>query len=324
MTAALGVLGALLLLGGGGALIWAGRRQASANSVERLRAVIDAPRDAQKDKGTDDSVGALATLWSQLGRVADKAGRGSNTFTWLGDKLERAGWPLRPGEAAVGVAGLAVAGALLGGAAAGPGGAVLLALLAGGGPIFWLKRTAAKVSVKADRQLPELLGSLAASMRSGHSLTQGLEAVADQTGPPLGREFQRVLAETQMGRGLDGALEAMAERVDSNDLRWTVRAMVIQSRTGGRLADILEVLSEFMRDREEVRREIKALTAEGRISALILGGLPFFVAGALLFLSPDYLNPLFAEPMGWAMLAGAGVLMGFAMMWIRKIIQIEV
>lgn len=319
MTPLVGILGALLLLIGGVALVWSGLRARSRGGLERLRIVLDEGPAAH-----ESSVGPLAVAWSRLTRVTDRAGRGSGFFDWLATALERTGWPWRPAEAALGVAGMASVGALVGAVMLGGVGFLLGAALGGAVPLLVLKRAAGKVAVKADAQLPDALGSLASSMRSGHSLKQGLEAVVDNTPDPLGRELGRVLAETKVGRTFDEALEAMAERVGSNDLRWTVRAMIIQSRTGGRLADILEVLSEFMRDREEVRREVRALTADGRISALVLGALPFLVAGALLVMNPDYVMPLFTEPLGWMMLAGGGVLMGFAMLWIRKIIQVEV
>lgn len=319
MTPLVGLLGALLLLAGGVALVWSGLRARSRGGLESLQAVLD---DGPEEHGS--SIGALAVAWSRLTRVTDRAGRGSGSFDWLATALERTGWPLRPAEAALGVAGAALVAALLGGTVLGLPGFMFGGLVGGVTPLLVLKRSAGRVAVKADRQLPDVLGSLASSMRSGHSLKQGLEVVVDNTPDPLGREFGRVLAETKVGRTFDEALEAMAERVGSNDLRWTVRAMVIQARTGGRLADILEVLSEFMRDREEVRREVKALTADGRISALVLGLLPFGVAGALLALNPDYLTPLFVEPLGWIMLAGGALLMGLAMVWIRKIIQVEV
>lgn len=319
MTTLVGVLGALLLLVGGVALVWSALRARSRGGLERLRAVLDDGPEAH-----DSSVSSLAVAWSRLTRVTDRAGQGSGFFDWLGAALERTGWPLRPAEAALGAAGVAVAAGLVGGVVLGLGGFVLGVLVGGAVPLFVLKRAAGKVAEKADRQLPDVLGSLSSSMRSGHSLRQGIEAVIDNTSDPLGRELSRVLAETKVGRSFDEALEAMAERVGSNDLRWTVRAMIIQSRTGGRLADILEVLSEFMRDREEVRREVKALTADGRISALVLGVLPFGVVGALLMFNPDYLLPMTREPLGLLMLGGALVLMGLAMVWIRKLVQVEV
>lgn len=319
MTPVVGILGALLLLGGGAALVWSGVQARSRGGVERLRAVLD-----DGPRGDESSVASLAVFWSRMTRVTDRAGRGTGFFTWLGTALERTGWALRPAEAALGVAGVAVVVGLLGMAMGGLLGFLLGAATGAVAPLLVLRRAEGKVAVKADRQLPDVLGSLASSMRSGHSLNQGMEAVVDHAPDPLGREFGRVLAETKVGRSFDDALEAMAERIGSNDLRWTVRAMIIQSRTGGRLADILEVLSEFMRDREEVRREVKALTADGRMSALVLGALPFLVAGALMLLNPTYLGPLFTEPLGWMMLAGGGVVMALAMMWIRKIIQVEV
>lgn len=320
MSPLLGILAAALLLGGGATLVVFGLRQSRRTGVDRLRAAIDENIDSSSRE-----VSVLAQAWTAMTAATERVGRGGSVLAWLGAALERAGWPLRPAEFGVGVVGaVIVAGllsaVLLGTAVAG----IFFALVAGIVPVLVLKRQARRVAEKVDRQLPDVLGQMASSLRSGHSLTQAIEVVGEQASAPLGPQFNRVIAETRVGRGLDDALLAMAERAGSTDLRWSVRAMLIQARTGGKLSDVLEVLAEFMRDREEVRREVRALTADGRISAWVLGLLPFFVAGALLIMSPDYLTPLFTEALGLVMLAVAAVLMTIGMLWIRKVIQVEV
>ena len=318
MSPLVGIVGATFLVVGGAALVWFGLRHKDKTGLDRLRAVMDEqlPSDSRE-------ISVLAQAWATMTTATDRVGKGGSVFTWLGNALERTGWPLRPGEFGVGVVGAVLVAGLIGGVASGVLGGLVLALTAAVVPVLILRRKANQVGEKADEQLPDVLGQLAASLRTGHSLIQGIEAAGEQMAAPLGPEFARVVAETQVGRGLDEALLAMAERVGSTDLRWTVRAMMIQARTGGSLAEVLEILAEFMRDREEVRREVKALTADGRISAWVLGLLPFFVLGALLVMSPDYLRPL-VSARGAVMIAGAGVLMAFGLVMIRKIVRVEV
>lgn len=319
MSPMVGLFAAVLLAGAGVVLVVAGQRATARTGVKRLRAVLDdAPADERERSN-------LAAAWTQLTRATDRAGRRSDAFAWLGGVLERGDVALRPGEAAVGAGALAVSGAVLGGLLAGGlGGAVGGGLVFVLAPLMWLVRRANKVSAKVDRQLPDVLGALASSLRSGHSLLQAVEAASERTSAPLGPQLARVVHEMRLGRSMEDALTSMADRMGSTDLRWTVRAMIIQSRTGGRLADILDTLAEFMRDREEVRREVRALTADGRLSAWILSLLPVGVTGALLVMSPDYLAPLVNEAAGLAMIAGAVVLMVAAIVWIRRVVRVEV
>lgn len=310
---------ALLLIAGGGALVALGVRSRQ-RAITRLRALIDAP--AQKAR---PDVSAAAAVWARLVRAADQAGRGSTLFERLGARLAAAGWPLRPGEFCLFTLGGSAGAALFGFAVTGR---VLVGALAGVSALlvaWWvLERQARRMSARAEAQLPAVLSQLAASLRTGASLSQAIAVVAEHAGAPLGPQFARTLAETSMGRSLDDALAAMADRVGATDLRWSVRAMSIQARTGGKLSDVLEVLAEFMRDREEVRREVAALTADGRFSALILTLLPFVVTGALLVVRPAYLTPMFQRSLGLVMIAGASVLMLGAYLWIRRIVRVEV
>lgn len=319
MSPLVGLVAGALLAGAGVLLITAGRRSDARSGVERLRAVLDdGPADEQERSN-------LAAAWSQLTHAADRAGRRTDAFAWLRGVLERADVALRPAEAAIGLGALTVSGAVIGGLASGG----IAAVLAGGAvfglvPLMWLVHVANKITAKVDQQLPDVLDALASSLRSGHSLLQAVEAASERTTAPLGPQLARVVHEMRLGRSLEGALEAMAERLGSTDLRWTVRAMVIQSRTGGRLADILDTLSEFMRDREEVRREVRALTADGRLSAWILSLLPVGVTGALLMMSPAYLAPLVQHRAGLVMIGASVVLLIAAIVWIRRVVRVEV
>ena len=124
------------------------------------------------------------------------------------------------------------------------------------------------------KQLPDTLNLLRGTLRAGFSLMQGIEAIASEVGDPMGVELRRVLAEARLGRPLDGALSDMATRLRSPDFEWAVMAIGIQREVGGNLAELLENVAETMRARERLRRDVKALTAEGRMSAIVIGIMP--------------------------------------------------
>lgn len=312
-----GVFGAALLLSGGLVLLMLAWRARRSRGVERLRRVM-------QDDSTDHDDPSLAATWSALVRAGEAIGHNTSLYDLLRERLERAGWVLRPTEFLLVLTGATIGGAFLGWRTNGLPAALLVAILLPALTWLFLASRADRYSARCDEQLPDALGQMAAAMRAGHSMQQAMEGVADHAAEPLAGEFSRVLADTKVGRPLDDAMLAMGERVGSTDLRWAIRAMLIQRRTGGKLADILEVLANFMRDRTEVRREVQALTAEGRISAIILMALPFVILAAVLVVSPAYLAPLFTTQLGRLLLITAAVAMGVAWLLMRNIIKVEV
>jgi tight adherence protein B len=151
-----------------------------------------------------------------------------------------------------------------------------------------------------------------------------MAAVSEDARPPASEEFRRTMAEVRLGANLDDALEALGSRIGVLDFDWTILAIQIQREVGGNLAEILEIISETIRERERLHGEIKALTAEGRLSGYVLGGLPIAMALLLYMRSPDYLEPLYTTSKGLTMLAVTGVLMVLGFFWMRKIVKIEV
>jgi tight adherence protein B len=147
--------------------------------------------------------------------------------------------------------------------------------------------------------------------------------MCEESEPPLSEEFRRVVNETQLGDPLVDALERMARRLDIKDLIWVVQAIRIQQTVGGKLADLLHTLADFIRAREEIRREVRVLTAEGRISAWILGGLPVFLLLAIQTSSPKYMAPMF-EGWGIAVLAATGVSVAIGVGIILRMVKIDV
>jgi tight adherence protein B len=173
-------------------------------------------------------------------------------------------------------------------------------------------------------QLPDTLQLLAGSLRAGYSLMQGVEAVSQEVEDPMGRELRRVVAESRLGRPLEVSLDDAAERMGSNDFGWAVMAIRIQREVGGNLSELLLTVADTMVARERLRRDVAALTAEGKISALVLGILPVGLAGVMYVVNPDYINVLFEERIGNFMLGGAILLAIAGFAWMRKTIQIEV
>jgi tight adherence protein B len=254
------------------------------------------------------------------GRLADRAG----LLTRTENALEQADLPLRPPEALffyfAGVFMVAVFGVLILSPAIGLG----LLLLAAVVPVVLLHRRRKKRLRDFQTQLPDTLNLLSGSMRAGFSFAQGLETVANEAAEPTRRELQRVFTESRLGRPIEDALEDSANRMASVDLMWAVMAIRIQREVGGNLAELLDTVADTMTQRERIRGEISALTAEGRFSGWILGIFPIAFAGVLYIVQPNYIGVLFEATEGLVALGVSLVMTGVGFLWLRKILAIEV
>ncbi len=173
-------------------------------------------------------------------------------------------------------------------------------------------------------QLPDTLSLTAGALKAGYSFTQAIDMVSKETKPPISTDFKKVLTEARLGLPIEEALESMAERVDSVNFDWTVMAVKIQKEVGGNLAEILEILASTVRERDRVERQIDVLTAEGKLSAIILFCLPFILGLIIFILNPSYVQTLFAHIFGIAMITVSLILMIVGGIWLKKIIAIEV
>lgn len=238
--------------------------------------------------------------------------------------LEQANLPLQPGEAI----------------AAGVGSSLVLGLFAGlfaenviagvVGFVVGLLALSAVVQTVASRerkrfedQLPGTLNLVATSLRAGYSLMQALEAVAQEAPDPTGREFGRGIAEVRLGRSPSESLKDIATRMESVDFDWVVLAVDIQREVGGNLGEVLHTSAETMQHRNRLRGDVKALTAEGRISAMVLGSMPIILFGFLFVSNRTYLEPLLTTLPGLGAMAGAVVMLIIGMAWLKKIVTIE-
>ncbi|WP_052685148.1 VWA domain-containing protein [Lentzea aerocolonigenes] len=189
--------------------------------------------------------------------------------------------------------------------------------------LYMRMRTSKRRAAFAD-QLPDVLQLVASSLRSGFSLAQSVDAVVRDDTQPTAGEFSRALAATRIGAELEDALERVAFRMRSADLAWVVMAVRIQRQVGGNLAEVLMNTVGTMRDRAQTRRHVRALSAEGRLSAYILVGLPVFLAGFLFWFRPEYMRPLYTTLVGLVMLAVGFVLLVLGSLWMRKLVRVEV
>jgi tight adherence protein B len=192
------------------------------------------------------------------------------------------------------------------------------------GPFVYLSVRASRRQAKFEEQLPSTLQLLAGALQAGHSLQQAVDTVVHEAGDPIASEFQRVLTEARLGRPLEEAFEAMARRTRSVDFEWTVMAIRLQRQVGGNLAEVLSTVSQTIRDRYSLKRQIRALSAEGRLSSIILSVLPVLLFMALMIFNPVFLKPLYTTTLGLMMLAGSAVLMIFGVFWLKKITEIKV
>src|SRR5690606_22192523 len=175
-----------------------------------------------------------------------------------------------------------------------------------------------------DSLLPDTLQLLASTLRAGYSLMQGVEAVSQEVSEPIGRELRRVVTEARLGRPLEESMQGVAERMGSGDFEWAVMAIRIQREVGGTLPELLVTVADTMTERERLRRDVNALTAEGKVSAIVLGLLPLGIGIFIMGANPGYMDPLFEETMGRIMLFGALILMGVGFVWMKKTIEVEI
>jgi tight adherence protein B len=276
----------------------------------------------------DDGRGAQLAQTSILQRAVEATGEFAEQrgfLTNVESLLERANLPLRPAEAlffyAAGVVlVLVLLVALADSLLAALIGVVIVALI----PPAILTYLANRRRKQFEALLPDTLQLLASTLRAGYSLMQGVEAVSQEVSEPMGRELRRVVTEARLGRPLEEALDGVADRMNSGDFAWATMAIRIQREVGGNLAELLVTVAETMTERERLRRDVNALTAEGKISAIVLGLLPVGLGLFIYTANPGYMDPLFDETIGKIMLGGSILLAGFGFYWMKKMIEIDI
>lgn len=201
----------------------------------------------------------------------------------------------------------------------------ILALAAGViGPFLYLSVKANRRRTQFNSGLADMLQLVSGSLSAGYSVPQALDTVARESGGPIAQEIDRALLQARLGVPLEDALDAVAARMRSVDFSWVVMTIRVQREIGGNLAEVLRTLAETLRERARIRRQVQVLSAEGRLSGWILGGLPVLMAIFLIYRSPEYIALLVTTPLGILMLTGALVLFAIGVFWMTRIVKVEV
>jgi tight adherence protein B len=264
----------------------------------------------------------LSGVAADAGLLGDRVLRRLGRRQALQGVLDRASIHRTPAQVLGVVVVGTVVGNLVGGALGGPLGAVVLTPLVVVVVVLTLRvRTARRRTAFAD-QLDDTLRLIASSMRAGHSVLRALEAVSHEAEAPTSEEFSRVLNEVRVGRDLVLALDEVAERMGSEDFSWIAQAVAIHREVGGNLAEVLDRTGVTIRDRIQLRGQARALSAEGRISGIVLLALPIVLGGGLQLASPDYMGRLTSTGTGMVMLVAAGLLMLVGAVWVRRVVTV--
>jgi tight adherence protein B len=191
-------------------------------------------------------------------------------------------------------------------------------------PFGWLWQRRAGRFAKFAKQLPDALELIGRALRSGHSLASGMKVVVDEMPAPISTEFSNVYESQNLGIPLDQAMKDMLHRMPNMDLKFFVTAVILQRQTGGDMAEILDKIGHIIRERFRILGQVQALTGEGRISGVVLMGLPIALFFGCYYMNPDYVMVLFTDPLGKKMIAGAAVLQVMGAICIKKIVNIKV
>jgi tight adherence protein B len=279
--------------------------------LERRRPPVPAGQSSLSGAATN-MTGIIDKLLRRRGNVGVRVAR-----------LERAGIKMRLQDVALLVMAAMLVAAALGVVLAGPLLGLALGLVV---PIL----TRIGVSVLASRrqkafadQLDDSLQLMASSLRAGHSLLQALNSVATEAEEPTSVEFSRIINETRVGRELSQALDETARRMNSDDFVWVTQAIAINREVGGNLAEVLDGVGHTIRERNQIRRQVKALSAEGRLSALVLMALPLGVLAFLSLTNPAYIARFTESLAGYAMIGAAVLLLIVGALWLRKVVSLK-
>jgi tight adherence protein B len=314
---------AMLMVGGGLALLVMGMLGRVYEREEQLADILDLPwgeRDVDLSAAVEQHSSIVENTIGVAGKLIEQVDAKGSLLTLL----ERARLPVRPGEFVLFVVsgGLVLGSFVAAATESVPFGlaAFIVSPFLG---VFYLKRRIRRRKRKFEEQFPDALTLIGSSLSAGHTFLRSIQLMCEEAEPPISEEFARVVSETQLGDPLVDALDRMAQRLDVRDVDWVVQAIRIQQTVGGKLADLLHTLADFIRAREEIRREVDVLTAEGRVSAYVLGALPLFLAVFVQVTNPGYLDPMF-EGWGPFWLGGAAVSVALGMVLIFRMIKVDI
>lgn len=325
MYAAIGAIG-VGVIGLIGGLAFAGGGDKKPGLDEQLSMYSASEATARVSRAKIKQASA-ASLGDQARQAAEKALASNAGFeARIASRLEAAGMALKSSEwllLHIGIAfGAGLFGLLLSGGS--PIAAILFMLFGAVGPWVYLGLKRSRRLKAFDSGLPDTLQLMSGSLSAGLSLAQSLDTIVREGQEPITSEFKRVIVESRLGVQLEDALEGVADRMQSVDFKWVVMAIRIQREVGGNLAELLNNVAATLREREFLRRHVRALSAEGRLSAWILGGLPPGFLAYLTLTKPDYVHPIYTTPIGWLMLAAMSVLLAVGIFWMVKVAKVDI
>jgi len=296
-----------------------GRRGGSGSVLDRARQIRDLGQHGQPrvEATAPRSRVSLPTVERYLA--------GANFTAHLLDALSRAGWRLKPSE----YVGLAIGSVSIGTIVmtilfANPVGGLVGGVVGYAIPKFMLVSAAGRKKNALEAQIPDMVLLVSSALKSGYSFLKALQVVANEMAAPMADMARRVVEECQLGVPMEDALSRMAERVRSYDIDLVVTAVIIQSQVGGSLAEVLDSIAETIRERIQVQAEVSMLSAEGRISGIVLILMAPAMAVALTVINPTYIDVLVSDPMGIKMIIGAVVLQILGIVIIKRMMKIEV
>ena len=324
MYAGLGALGLGVLL----LLVLAVPRERTLSTEERVvkyaqRAAAGMPGAAPMPTQSHPEDSALQSAKTAAANVLK---RNQGLESKIAARLEGAGSKWRPAEWLLFHAGffllVSLVGLLLGKGDLIIG--IVFILVGAIGPWFYLGFRRKRRRKKFEAALPDTLQLMSGSLAAGLSLAQSVDTIVREGTEPISSEFRKVLVETRLGLSLETALQGVADRFQSKDFEWVVMAINIQRQVGGNLAELLDTVAGTIREREYVRRQVAALAAEGKLSAMVLGGLPPAFMLYLLVANRTYVMVLFTRPLGLAMIGLGVVILSVGIFWMSRIIKVEV
>ena len=284
----------------------------------RLTPHVEGGRRKAKQREKGERLAAFASLF----RATEQTFGHRRLWKRLHLMLERADVPLRTVEFAYLIVGCGFTLALLAAVSGRPTLMILIAFAVGALiPYGWVSFKSRRRMNAFEDQLPDLLVTLAASLKAGHSFKQGIQTVVDEGQDPASKVLGRVITDTQLGRPMDEALAETAERIGSKNFSFVITAVSIQRQVGGSLAGLFDMVADTVRQRQQFARKIKGLTAMGRASAYVLVGLPFFVGLAMTVLNPTYMQPLYHSSTGHTLIMIGLVMMAFGSLILKKLVS---
>ena len=263
-------------------------------------------------------------LLNRFSQAAEEEVKKRGLLSGVNGTLEQANISMSAGEAILGMLGLSMVLGVFFAIFRGPLVGLVVFVLALMLFVFLIRYAGGRETKRFEKQLPDTLTLLSTSLRAGYSLLQAIEAVSSEAPNPTAREFSRAVVEARLGRSVPEALDSIVERTQSEDFEWAVMAIEIQREVGGNLAEVLQTVADTMMARNRLKGEISALTAEGRISGVVLGSLPFALGLFLWFTNREYLQPLVESTFGRIAILAGLLLMGAGIFWMKKIVDIKI